>query len=41
MCPNIQFHNLKNWESIEETYKHVYTQGGIHVIVEYPEFYYS
>ena len=41
MCPNVQFHNLKNWESIEETYKHVYTQGGIHVIVEYPEFYYS
>tara|TARA_B110000503_G_C7150361_1_gene414905 strand:+ start:1836 stop:2372 length:537 start_codon:yes stop_codon:yes gene_type:complete len=41
MCPNIQFHDLKNWEPIEETYKHVYIEGGIHVIVEYPELYYS
>ena len=40
MCPNIQFWDLKHHESIEKVYKSSYTEGGIHVIVEYPELYY-
>ena len=41
LCPHIRFHNLKGWENIEETYKNAYENGGINVIVEYPERYYS
>ena len=41
LCPHIRFHNLKGWENIEETYKNAYTNGGVNVIVEYPERYYS
>ena len=40
MCPNVKFHNLTHWENIEAVYKSAYEQGGIHVIVEYPELYY-
>jgi pyruvate/2-oxoglutarate/acetoin dehydrogenase E1 component len=40
MCPHITFHNLLNKEDILNTYKNAYEQGGIHVIVEYPELYY-
>lgn len=40
LCRNIQFHDLKNWEKIENVYKECYDNGGIHVIVEYPELYY-
>lgn len=40
MCPNIQVISLKNWENIEKRYKKCYEDGGIHVIVEYPELYY-
>jgi len=39
MCPNINFIDLKDWESIEFHYKNAYEKGGIHVIVEYPELY--
>jgi pyruvate/2-oxoglutarate/acetoin dehydrogenase E1 component len=39
MCPNINFIDLKDWESIEFHYKNAYENGGIHVIVEYPELY--
>lgn len=41
LCPNIEFWDLKNWENIEEYYKNVYSMGGIHVMVEYPELYYE
>jgi pyruvate/2-oxoglutarate/acetoin dehydrogenase E1 component len=40
MCPNINFHDLNKWNDIEEIYKGAYKNGGIHVIVEYPELYY-
>ena len=40
MCPNVTFWDLKVDTDIETTYKSVYKQGGIHVIVEYPELYY-
>jgi pyruvate/2-oxoglutarate/acetoin dehydrogenase E1 component len=40
MCPHIQFHNLLNKDDIFSTYKNAYEQGGVHVIVEYPELYY-
>lgn len=40
MCPNIKFHDLKNIEDIVSTYKNAYTEGGVHVIIEYPELYY-
>jgi pyruvate/2-oxoglutarate/acetoin dehydrogenase E1 component len=40
MCPNIKFHNLLNYDDVETIYKNAYTEGGIHVIVEYPELYY-
>ena len=40
MCPNINFHDLNKWNDIEEIYKNAYENGGIHVIVEYPELYY-
>jgi pyruvate/2-oxoglutarate/acetoin dehydrogenase E1 component len=40
MCPHITFHNLLNKDDILSTYKNAYEQGGVHVIVEYPELYY-
>jgi hypothetical protein len=40
MCTNIKFHDLKKHEDVDTAYKNVYTEGGIHVIVEYPELYY-
>lgn len=40
MCPNITFHDLKDANTILDTYKSAYTQGGVHVLVEYPELYY-
>ena len=41
MCPNIKFWNLKSHLEIESIYKNAYTEGGINVIVEYPELYYE
>jgi pyruvate/2-oxoglutarate/acetoin dehydrogenase E1 component len=40
MCPHITFYNLLNKDDILSTYKNAYEQGGVHVIVEYPELYY-
>lgn len=40
MCPNIKFHDLKDHTKIVDTYKKAYTQGGVHVLIEYPELYY-
>jgi pyruvate/2-oxoglutarate/acetoin dehydrogenase E1 component len=40
MCPHITFHNLLNKDDILSTYTSAYEQGGVHVIVEYPELYY-
>jgi pyruvate/2-oxoglutarate/acetoin dehydrogenase E1 component len=41
MCPNIQVVSLKKWENIEKRYENCYKDGGIHILVEYPELYYS
>jgi pyruvate/2-oxoglutarate/acetoin dehydrogenase E1 component len=41
LCPNIKFHDLLTHNNIESIYRDAYTNGGIHVIVEYPELYYS
>jgi pyruvate/2-oxoglutarate/acetoin dehydrogenase E1 component len=41
MCKNIKFHDLKNWEDIENAYKSAYETGGVHCLVEYPELYYK
>jgi hypothetical protein len=41
MCPNINFWDLWKWKAIETIYKDAYNKGGIHVIVEYPELYYT
>ena len=41
LCKNIEFHDLKTPNDIELAYKYVTTEGGIHVLVEYPELYYS
>jgi len=41
MCPNIKFHDLTDYDSIVDIYKTAYTDGGVHVLVEYPELYYS
>lgn len=40
LCPNIEFHDLKTPIDIELAYKYVTNEGGIHVLVEYPELYY-
>lgn len=39
ICKNIQFHNLLSASEIFDTYKNAYNNGGIHVILEYPELY--
>ena len=41
LCKNIEFHDLKTPNDIELAYKYVTKEGGIHVLVEYPELYYS
>ena len=41
LCPNIKFHDLLTHDNIESIYRDAYINGGIHVIVEYPELYYS
>ena len=40
MCPNVKFHDLTQWETIEETYRDIHEKGGIHITIEYPELYY-
>jgi pyruvate/2-oxoglutarate/acetoin dehydrogenase E1 component len=41
LCKNIEFHDLKTPIDIELAYKYVTKEGGVHVLVEYPELYYS
>ena len=41
LCPNTEFHDLKTPVDIELAYKYATKEGGIHVLVEYPELYYS
>jgi pyruvate/2-oxoglutarate/acetoin dehydrogenase E1 component len=40
MCPNIKFHDLHATGDIVPAYKDAYQNGGVHVLVEYPELYY-
>ena len=40
LCPNTQFHDLKNHLEIVDIYKRAYESGGVHVLIEYPELYY-
>ena len=39
LCKNIEFHDLKTPSDVELAYKYVTKEGGIHVLVEYPELY--
>ena len=41
ICPNITFHNLIEHSSILNSYVDAYEQGGVHVLVEYPELYFA
>jgi pyruvate/2-oxoglutarate/acetoin dehydrogenase E1 component len=41
LCSNIKFHNLERSEDILNTYIDAFSQGGIHVLVEYPQLYYA
>jgi pyruvate/2-oxoglutarate/acetoin dehydrogenase E1 component len=40
MCKNIKFHNLTSTEKIHPAYEQAFLEGGVHVLVEYPELYY-
>ena len=40
ICKNIEFHNLKTPADIELSYKYAMENGGIHILLEYPELYY-
>ena len=41
ICKNIEFHDLKSWKDIELAYQYALKEGGIHLLVEYPELYYQ
>jgi len=41
ICKNIEFHDLKSWQDIELAYKYALKEGGVHLLVEYPELYYK
>ena len=41
LCPNIEFHDLKTPFDIDLAYEYAMGEGGIHVLVEYPELYYA
>lgn len=41
LCPNIAFHNLLHYTDILAAYTAAFTNGGVHVLVEYPELYFS
>ena len=41
ICKNIEFHDLKSWKDIELAYQYAFKEGGIHLLVEYPELYYQ
>jgi len=40
ICKNIEFHDLKTPSDIDLAYKYATENGGIHLLVEYPELYY-
>ena len=40
LCPNITFYDLTDYRSILDSYVNAYEQGGVHVLVEYPELYF-
>jgi len=40
LCPNIKFHDLINYTSIVDSYISAYEEGGVHVLIEYPELYF-
>lgn len=40
LCPHIKFHDLTNADEILDIYKTAFTEGGVHVLVEYPQLYY-
>lgn len=40
MCPHIKFHNLTDASTIYDTYVKAYEEGGVHVLVEYPQMYF-
>lgn len=40
MCTHIKFHNLTSVDKIEPAYTEAINDGGIHVLVEYPQLYY-
>lgn len=39
LCPNIKFYNLKNKRNVNISYKNAILNGGINILVEYPELY--
>lgn len=39
LCKNIEFHDLRTPYDVELAYKYATKEGGIHVLVEYPELY--
>ena len=41
MCKNIEFHNLKTPFDIYNSYEYAIGEGGIHLLLEYPELYYD
>jgi len=41
MCPHITFHDLKEYDRIIDTYKKAFDMGGVHVLAEYPELYFT
>ena len=40
LCPNITFYDLTDYRSILDSYVNAYEQGGVHVLVEYPDLYF-
>jgi hypothetical protein len=41
LCPNVTFYDLTDYTSILDSYVNAYEQGGVHVLVEYPELYFQ
>lgn len=41
ICSKIEFHNLTQHDAILDTYLTAFNKGGVHVLVEYPELYYT
>ena len=41
MCKNVSCYDLKSHEDTVEIYTNAYKNGGVHIIAEYPELYFS